>query len=361
MTAKTNRIIFLDILRAFAVFMMIQGHTIHTLLANEYRDLNYPLYSFWNTMRGFTAPIFMFSAGTAFTFLLFKNAVPFKGNPRVRKGINRFIVLLLTGYLLRYPTYRIFDFRYVTEESWKIFYSVDALHLIAFGLLFILTMAFTAEKLKLNFLFISGFSTLLVISAAPSILNFNWLDIFPIPIANYFTTDFGSIFPFFPWLGYVFAGGFLGYLLAAKPGIQRRNSFCFVISSLGIILIILSAASDKFIWDPDSTRINLSFYRLGFVLLLSGLISYISLFINNIPHFIKLLGRHSFGIYIVHLIILYGSAWMPGMWKFYGESFSLTLTLVSVIIMISLMTILAISFEKYGNKPKQFLKKIFID
>jgi uncharacterized membrane protein len=83
---NNNRIIFLDILRAFAVLMMVQGHTIDSLLADEYRTFDSVIYSVWHTMRGFTAPIFMFTAGVVFTYLLKLNNLPFKENPRVIKG-----------------------------------------------------------------------------------------------------------------------------------------------------------------------------------------------------------------------------------------------------------------------------------
>jgi uncharacterized membrane protein len=36
--SKPQRVVFLDLLRALAVVMMVQGHTIDLLLANEYRS-----------------------------------------------------------------------------------------------------------------------------------------------------------------------------------------------------------------------------------------------------------------------------------------------------------------------------------
>ncbi|MDH7605331.1 MAG: heparan-alpha-glucosaminide N-acetyltransferase domain-containing protein, partial [Melioribacter sp.] len=65
-----KRVIFIDMMRAFAVLMMVQGHTIDTFLSNEYRTTESILYNIWFTIRGFTAPIFMFSSGTVFTYLL---------------------------------------------------------------------------------------------------------------------------------------------------------------------------------------------------------------------------------------------------------------------------------------------------
>ena len=69
MDTKPKRILYIDILRAFAVIMMIQGHTVDTFLAEEYRTTESTVYSIWYTLRGFTAPIFMFAAGLVFTYL----------------------------------------------------------------------------------------------------------------------------------------------------------------------------------------------------------------------------------------------------------------------------------------------------
>ena len=61
-TNTKNRIIFLDILRAFAVVNMIQGHTVDVTLAPYYRNSESLFYFIWNFNRGITAPIFLFTA-----------------------------------------------------------------------------------------------------------------------------------------------------------------------------------------------------------------------------------------------------------------------------------------------------------
>ena len=80
-----HRIIFIDLIRAFAVLQMVQGHTINVLLAEGSRNSELPLYALWYFMRGMTAPIFMFTAGTVFTYLFCTVDKPFNINPRVKK------------------------------------------------------------------------------------------------------------------------------------------------------------------------------------------------------------------------------------------------------------------------------------
>ena len=147
---KKHRIIFIDLMRAFAVFQMVQGHTIDALLAPEFRSDQYTAYFIWNFMRGMTAPIFMFTAGTVFTYLFRLVDQPFKDNPRVKKGFNRFLLLVFLGYLLRYPTFKLIDFSDVTQERLDIFFAVDVLQLIGFGILFLLIACIYFRKIKIK-------------------------------------------------------------------------------------------------------------------------------------------------------------------------------------------------------------------
>lgn len=141
---KKHRIIFIDLMRAFAVIQMVQGHTVDALLAPEFRSDQFPVYFLWNFMRGMTAPIFMFTAGTVFTYLFRLVDEPFFNNPRVKKGFYRFCCLFVLGTC--YPTFTIFDFSDVTQDRLNIFFAVDVLQLIGFGLLLVVIYAATLQK-----------------------------------------------------------------------------------------------------------------------------------------------------------------------------------------------------------------------
>ena len=88
MTATTTqqRIVFLDLLRALAVMMMVEGHTIDVLLLNEYRSYDYLGFRLWQFTRGMTAPIFLLTAGTVFIYLLRSTALPFRDRVTVPRG-----------------------------------------------------------------------------------------------------------------------------------------------------------------------------------------------------------------------------------------------------------------------------------
>ncbi|GJQ62106.1 MAG: hypothetical protein SCALA702_11590 [Melioribacteraceae bacterium] len=362
MNRTGKRIIFLDIMRAIAVLMMVQGHTTDTFLGDEYRTADSVFYQIWLTFRGFTAPIFMFTSGTVFTYLFQKNKLPFAENPRVKKGFIRFLTLVGIGYLLRYPTYKIFDFSNVGPNQWRIFFGVDALHLIGFGLLFVIITLYLAEKIKMNpdFLFVIG--VVFFFGLTGYIRSFDWSELVPLPVAGYLYRGSGSIFPLFPWVGYVLAGGLLGHYLAEKPGVQRTDKFAKRITGSGIILIIASIgyyfvhsslAEGISFWNMG---IPLMLFRLGIVITLNGVVAYISMNLETIPPLIIQIGKNTLLIYVVHLVILYGSAWNPGFYNSFAHTFSFAATAGVVTIMLTLMILMVIIKEKFIFIKRKSLK-----
>ena len=353
-------------MRAFAVFMMVQGHTIHTVLDSNLRTHDYAFFSIWHFMRGFTAPIFMFTAGVVFTYLLNLNNKPFVENPRVKKGFKRFLLLLGLGYALRYPTYKIFDFSDVTARQLYLFFSVDALHLIALGILFIIIFRYVAEKLNVDGKLVYFIATLFFLLTAPFMKNYNFLAVLPAPIAAYFNYDTGSFFPLFPWAGYVLSGGILGKYLAQNPGIQRETNFSKFLFLTGLLLLAtayLFINLEHMFYDKGgywTGSPSVAFYRLGAVVILNSAVSFFAQKLNNIPKIIFLAGRHTLLIYIVHLVVLYGCVFFPGIYSSsFGQSLNSWQSILAAIIMICVMSGFVVVVEKakkHINVKSQILK-----
>lgn len=347
-------------MRAFAVLMMVQGHTIDMLLSPEFRNADSIFYYGWNFMRGMTAPIFLFTAGTVFTYLFILQDKEAKNNPRLKKGLRRFILLIFLGYLLHYPAASIIDFSKVTPEQWKEFFAVDVLQLIGFGILFIIIILVISEKIKIKPTFIFLFAGLFFIYINPFVQTINWEEYLPVQIAGYFYKRTGSNFPLFPWCSYLFFGGFLGYYLAISKGIQRKPKFVMTLFIIGIIFILSSFIGDKIeiavrgssdFWGNSP---NLVLYRLGIVLILNSLVSLIAFKMNNIPKIIIQVGQHTLSIYFIHLIILYGSAWNLGLKYLWGGSFNILESIFAAIIMIILMIGMVISIRMIKLKNNEY-------
>ena len=359
---KKHRIIFIDLMRAFAVIQMVQGHTVDALLAPEYRSDDFPIYFIWNFMRGLTAPIFMFSAGTVFTYLFRLVNEPFENNPRVKKGFYRFLLLVFIGYLLRYPTFTLVDFSDVTRERWDIFFTVDVLQLIGFGILFLLISAYISEKLKVGDTVVFTAISLFFFIGTPFIIQINWIQYLPQFLAGYLYGGTGSLFPLFPWVGYVVLGGVLGSYLAKNPMVFKTNKFSFNLALFGSALIFASQTGKlitnkafNFYYEPSSFVPDIIVFRVGFVLVLNSIVSYISQKIESIPKIIILVGRNTLLIYVIHLMILYGSAWNPGITLLFLHSFGVALTIICALVMITLMVLMVYTLSKLKFKNKQLV------
>jgi len=360
--SKKNRIIFIDLLRAFAVLQMVQGHTVDVLLSNDYRNFDSTIFSIWFFMRGMTAPIFLFTAGTVFTYLLRLAKEPFLKNHRVKKGIFRFLLLVGLGYLIRYPTATVVVFSDVTPEQWAIFFTVDVLHLIGFGILFIMLFAFISEKVGNRDTLIFSLGALFFFGLWPFIARISWTNYFPVPIAAYFYEKTGSLFPLFPWVGYLLCGAMLGSYLAKKPFIFKTTRFSLKLAIMGSLLIFLFAIS-KIIYNSTQNEVikyltdsyGLLSLRVGFVLILNSIVSFVSLKLNSIPKLLVLIGRNTLSIYVAHLVILFGSAWSPGLILLFDKSLNVWNTTVSAFLMIITMTIMVVVIHRLKIRNKEII------
>lgn len=362
-TPRRSRIIFLDVIRAFALVMMLQGHTIDTFLGVDYRSRSYFLYTVWEYMRGMTAPIFLFTAGTVFMYLFRINGEPFASNPRVVKGVKRAGLLVLVGYLLRFPTSNPFDYRWVSEGGWRIFFSVDILHLIGFGLLFLMAWAWLAEKLKAKDQVVLGVMAGLVIVLHFFFEQIDWVEFLHPAVAGYFYRGSGSLFPLFPWLCYIYFGGILGSYLAHNPAAFKKLNFVGTLAATGAVLMLVSYLPEIFgMGVPDTAgnwlgRLKLIMLRMGFVLLANSFFALVAIEARSIPLFVIHLGRNTLLLYVIHLAILYGSAWNPGFYKWLGKSFTPVEAVLAAVTMIMMMSLLVYVMYLYQEDKIPFLRK----
>ncbi len=339
---KKQRIILLDILRVFAVVMMIQGHTVHSLLDISYQHSTSFIYQAWLFFRGTTAPIFIFSSGLVFTYLLLQNPLSYNDNSRIQKGIIRGITLILIGYLLRYPTINIFRLEEISSEQWLTYFSIDALHLIGVGLLLILSFSYLGRLLKLDYSLLFLFFGLIILFASPFINSLKWSTAL-IPIASYFTFEFGSIFPLFPYLLYIFLGGLFGALIANNKFDTRKLVLLIILFGIGVVQILFSIVLS------DNFGMNLyypSFVKIGMVFLLFSTIGLLARNVRSLPNYLQSLARNSLWIYIIHLVLLYGSPTSIGLYQIVGKTQSVEVAVISAFVMLILMTIISLGIDK---------------
>ena len=308
---KKFRLDFIDVIRAFAICMMLQGHFVGGLLADRYRDDNNFIYWLWHYCTGITAPVFFTVSGFIFTFLLVKESDATKigwQNPRVKKGIRRGLMLIGIAYFLRMS-----------------FQSVDVLHCIGVSLLLLITtylLSYNRKAWVMPTILLS--TTLLAFTFEPFYKSLTF-DFLPLPIANYFTRAHGSFFPIFPWFGYVAFGGFMGYLFQrykAHPHLYRNAILLFL--TVGAFLLWASHYIVEQLYYINHATFfarlmeDFAYLRLGNVLLVFGFFALMRNVITS--KLIKTIGQNTLSIYVIHCFVLYGSITSHGLLQHFGGS-----------------------------------------
>ncbi|NVJ89798.1 MAG: DUF1624 domain-containing protein [Flavobacteriaceae bacterium] len=356
---KSERLYFIDIVRAFAILMMLQGHFIDTLLAEEFRDPNNPIYAVWSYFRGITAPTFFTISGLIFTYLLLKAKT--KGNEieRIKKGFSRGLFLIIVGYLLRAPI-----FKWLTGKFDTYFLVIDVLQCIGLSLILIVLLYVISLKKTTFFSYLMLVLGILIFMTEPLYRDLN-LENVPLFFSNYITKSNGSVFRIIPWFGYVAFGAFIATLFFKhlhKKHFKVITIVVFVV--LGFTLIQYSSyflAKLSILFNVDlfmkSASYNYLFTRFGNVLVYFAVFYSLENYLK-FPLVLKI-GQKTLSIYVIHFIIIYGSFTGFGLNRIIGKNLNPTEVTIGAILF--LITVCFISF--YNVKTNTFiyqnLRKLF--
>ena len=374
MKQTTSRLIFIDIIRAFAICMMLEGHFIDGLLAPEYRDENNLFYATWHYIRGMTAPVFFTVSGFIFTYLLIKEQNPAKmgwNHVRVQKGVRRGINLIIIAYLLRANILNLFTPDYTDMNVRR----VDVLHCIGLSLLFLIAFYLLTyrrkNRLRMSIMLLGTTFVAFFFEPIYSHLTYEYL---PMALANYFTKENDSVFTIFPWFGYASLGGFMGFLFyknRENPHLYRNMIIWYIL--LGVILITFPYWMGKIADTLQIHSLQLIAHgdylikRIGNVLLFFALFMILRHVITS-PTLQKI-GQNTLSIYVIHYIILYGSFTGMGLYHYFHDQLTpwqaiigaILFVVVTILITFLYMRKEALIDEKIDSikaKIYQFLRKI---
>ncbi|MBT8381318.1 MAG: hypothetical protein KJO59_03055, partial [Ignavibacteria bacterium] len=157
---------------------------------------------------------------------------------------------------------------------------------------------------------------------------------------------------------YVIAGGVLGSYLGKNPHVFKTKKFSLLLAVFGCAFMIISYSSELVLSLLNVTVTNIQtdpgviVFRVGFVLGLNAIVSFIALKVDRIPQLLILVGRNTLLIYVVHLLLLYGSAWNPGINFIWGKGFNGWLSVFAALLMITIMTLMVIGIHKLKIRNK---------
>jgi acyltransferase len=327
MKQQSNRVQFLDLMRGFAVIVMVMGHSIDSVLSFEVRST--PGFRLYDVMRGFTAPMFLFVSGFAYMVATDKkwDELRVVGRPAVKR-LTRIGLLFVVGYALHLP-FLSFE-KLLTQsrpEDLAQFFQADVLHCMAVSLLILqLTLFVAPTKRSFAFAILSVGAVIILVS--PWVWSIDFAPILSPMFAPYFNQIQPSLFPIFPFASFLFLGVVVGhfYLEARKNGVdgvfsRRLWLLAFASLALGIAfdLFPFSVYPAHDYWKPSPAWFLV---RTGIVALVSILFYSIKRLPTTIEKNLVLLGQASLLIYTVHLIVVYGSAANFGLRQTIGQTLS---------------------------------------
>ena len=354
----SNRLYFIDAVRAFAILMMLQGHFIDTLLDPAYRIEGHPVYDVWSYFRGITAPTFFTISGLVFTYLLLRANAKGNDRPRIKKGLFRGLLLIVIGYSLR-----------INLVSWfegvfsPYFLVVDVLQCIGLSLIILICLHTICKNHSYIFSIMLFSVGCLCFVTEPLYRNLV-IDKLPLAIANYMTKANGSVFTILPWFGYSSFGAFLSTVFFRH--VHRTRFKVFSILTFFVAGLLLMYGSTWFLlklyaWTDimllkQSADYNYLFTRLGNVLILFGLFYAFERFLKQ--SIIARIGEKTLSIYVIHFIILFGSFTGIGLKRFYNQSLNPIEAIVGALVFIVGVCIISFYYARTNHFVYNLARKL---
>ena len=314
-----KRVEYIDLLRGWAVIVMIETHVINATLSADLAKG--PFFEVLNFINGLVAPSFLFASGLAYAITTRRKVNDYLslGFPLFRQ-VGRLLLVLSIGYMLHIPRFNYYHLRYEAgARAWENFFQVDVLHCIAVSLLLLQGLLLLLRSERLLYRTMIGV-TLVVVFATPLMWGIEFRNFLPVPVAAYMNGLHDSLFPLFPWSAFLFAGAITGYYsveskekkrLDPASGGEQGFMRLLVRVALAVVLIsfVLHPLASALYPTYDYWRSSPSFYllRLGLVVLLAvGMFFYEQANGVSPRSVVTLIGRESLIVYTTHLLLVYG-------------------------------------------------------
>lgn len=327
--AQSSRLVFIDWLRGFSILFMIETHTFNSLLKPFLKQEGW--FHLLNFFNGLVAPSFLFVSGWAFVFASSRKLEELhRFGPAFWHQLKRIGLIWILGYALHLPGFAYSALRGPgNAAAWQSLLQVDILHCIAAGLLLLLVIRMlvkTEARLELV-LWLGAF---VVVLAAPWIWANPRFEHLPIAFSGYLTEQGLTLFPLFPWLGFLILGGVCAIAYNNTDASDGRLVFFRRTAVIGIVLIATGYAFARygFPWPYGSSNVRAHpvFFalRAGYVFLWVWICWQLQRHPAIPSGWIMTLSRESLLVYVAHIVVLYHfpleSARLA---RIYGKSLSL--------------------------------------
>ena len=308
--AKPPRYGFVDLLRGFALIVMIETHVVNSYLPASARHSQF---FFWLMFfNGLVAPSFLFASG--YSVILQANRLwddwlhfrlPFW------KQMRRLGFITLVAYYSHVQHFKLS--KYLNPDNpgiWAKTLQVDILQCIVGSLVAVHLLILVTRK-KSRFAWGAAIVAAAVLLVTPWMWAQDFRRLMPLSMALFLNPHGISLFPLFPWISFLLAGCCASclFLRATEGKLDAR----FMRNSV-IVGATMIAAGLLLRMTPYSLPGQANFYttsplyviiRIGCVLLICALLYWLEKYIHWIPKPVRLAGQESLLVYGVHLWVIF--------------------------------------------------------
>lgn len=371
-----GRWLALDFLRFVAVLLMLQGHAFHVMVNNTIRAE--PWYRWHNYVHGFTAPLFLFASGLAFGITtLHRWEQHTWGSKAARARIRRYLTIIAIGYLLHMPGFSLTSLATAHQGAIRSLLKVDALQNIGLSLIGAELLVCIFRK-KAHLLLVLGGLGIVFIMAAPMVAGQDYTGRFPTAISNYLNSRNGSIFPLFPWTGFIYMGVLMARSLERpshqvspdRPPPPTREATLLALGCTAILVASFLAGQNpgvmayKAFWKTSPVFF---LWRAGIIFLFLALLCkaeyWMRTYRRSAPsaeqprwlRFTQIMSQETLVIYVIHLLILYGFPLFQGFHATFGRTLAIGPALAMTLLLLMISFGIAYGWHVYKrDNPKHF-------
>ena len=343
---KRARVWFVDVVRLIASFQMINGHTLDVLMVDELRQGAF--FERYTWARGLVSVAFLTVAGLAFHLATLARFDAHRASPaEVRKRFRRAGILLLLGYSLRIPGDALFGDAAAASEAWAYFFTCGVLQCIGVAL-FLLELATVLARKPRHVAIFAATAAAFFIGVAPFLHHLpvegTWR-----PLTGYLTHADGSLFPLFPWAGYMFAGCVLGFVTLPEGGVTPLR--------VAIPRLVGAALVTGLLWQGlellgpigpadahHATHPAFAVQKLAAVVAIVLGLAVVTAPIRSLPKLLRILSAETLFVYVFHLWVLYAA--FPGIAQRFGRTQALGASLAASVAMMALTVAATVAWHR---------------
>lgn len=335
-----NRRLYIDWMRGLACLLMFQTHVYDSWLSPAARSGKF--FGISQRIGGMPAPMFLFLAGVSMALLTQSLRKKARSRAaRVETTLGRGLKIFLLGLAFRAQEF----LAGLPWAPWTDLLRVDILNIIGLSLMLMGLVISLSETKKQDY-FSTGLATLAVAMLTPLV----WYASFPRWIPS-LVTDYlhGGrrpwFFPIFPWVGFAFAGLFIGTLIISTNERFKESTLNLGLAVAGALSVALGMILDRApfqlypVYDYWHTSPNFFAVKCGVLLLLLSFSYWWCEWIGRRGFsWVAQIGQTSLLVYWLHIPFVYG--------RFNFFSRELSLRGASVGLAIVMLGMLAVSILK---------------